>query len=216
MNKYSVFIAVAALILASGGCSVKPKEEAKEPQEVQEITIPVKAHIQEQTVAEVPETPEAPEETLTALIPQLGLAIDLPAGWKQGRILLHNEDKFKEEGKGNHFFADPKSRYPYGSVTLLPQLPDGLSLDQYASGISFNETVSKTAKSLAGRTAVEIVEEDIDAFEPGEQTLITALHLYIQDKKGLIWLSYWTESQDFETYQAQLRKSLDSVVLTRR
>ncbi|MFC1514356.1 hypothetical protein ACFL5X_00445 [Candidatus Omnitrophota bacterium] len=187
------------------------KEPVDQASAVKEPLPPVIEEAREQT----PESQPEPLSDLTAYVPEAGLSITLPAGWKQGKPLAGDEEKFAESQDGAHFFESAHKRYPYASIEVFSRLDPDLTLQQYASSISYGTIISKTKRTVSGLEAIEIIEEDVCAFATDEELPIVAIHLYIQSEDKIILASVWALKEDFDARQPSLRTSLDSVSLSR-
>ena len=146
-------------------------------------------------------------------IPELGFSMKMPPGWRQGRPLIRRGKKYERKVGGRHCFLSETAGYPFGRVL-------DFSLDGYGSLEEYVDTpptlhaqvVSKTARTVAGLEAIEILGEGF-----GEKRIpVRGLHVYIRRGDRAVLVTFLCQRERFAQYEGQWREAIDTIGLSER
>jgi hypothetical protein len=145
---------------------------------------------------------------VTMTVSELGLSMQLPSGWKQGRALLSTGNVYEPKANGPYCFESVNHGYPFGVVREF-SMTGFSTLEEYVRTPPslYGAAVSKEPRTVSGMNALEVVGNGLGE----KQAPVRGIYLYVQRGDKVLLISFIAAEREFSRYEPRFREALNTL-----
>ncbi|MEO0102540.1 MAG: hypothetical protein ABIK81_02430 [candidate division WOR-3 bacterium] len=142
------------------------------------------------------------------MLKEIGLRMEVPAGWKVGLPSFKSGKRYKIDPKGDHCFPSESHSYPFGRVWSFDLAPfSSLTEFIHTQPTLHGLTLTERPILISGYEGIEVI-----GFGIGENKIpVKGVYQYIQKGEKVIVASFLTIEDSFPAQESLFRSALKSL-----